>query len=131
MNLDEFSTKDNANSGVWTELSLYGKNTGVEICIRGNDSDVVQKFNREEIKKIRVSAEKTELDDEAIDDGVLVRIAGIRSKNPDDPIVLLDKTIGNDEKSLRFLIEKIPAVKEFVLRIAGDRKNFLSKPKAA
>jgi hypothetical protein len=138
MNIDQFSTKDNADSGVWTELVLYGKETGVEICIRGNDSDAVQKFNREQMKKIRLSAEKTELDDESVDtvldlgdDGVLVRIAGIRSKKPDDPIILLGKTIGNDEKSLRFFIGKIPAVKDFVLKYSGKRANFLGERRSA
>jgi hypothetical protein len=136
MILDTFSTKDNADSGVWKDLVLYGKKTGVEICILGNDSDVVQKFNREQVKKIRISAGKTELDDEAVDsvldssdDGVLVRITGIRSKKPDDPLVLLGKTIGNDETSLRFLIEKIPAVKDFVLKVSNERTNFLSERK--
>jgi hypothetical protein len=135
MNLDQFSTKDSADSGVWTELVLYNKKTGVEICILGNDSDAVQKFNREQMKKIRISTGKTELDEDAVeavldsgDDGVLVRIAGIRSKKPDDPVVLLGKTIGNDEASMRFLIEKIPAIKDFVLKYSGERTNFLLKP---
>jgi hypothetical protein len=133
MELDQFSTKDRADSGVWTDLVLYGKKTGIEICILGGDSDVVQKFNREQMKKIRISAGNTELDEAAVDtmldssdDGVLIRIAGIRSKKTDDPIVLLGKTIGGDEASLRFLIEKIPAIKDFVLKISGDRTNFLS-----
>jgi hypothetical protein len=139
MVIDQFSTKDNAESGVWTDLVLYGKKTGLEIRILGNDSDAVQKFNREQMKKLRISAKQTEtLDDEAVDavldsgdDGVLVRIAGIRSKKPDDPIVLQGKTIGNDEASLRFLIEKIPAVKEFVLKYSGERANFLGEKKSA
>jgi hypothetical protein len=136
--IDQFSTKDNADSGVWTDLVLYNKKTGIEICVLGNDSDAVQKFNREQMKKIRISAGKTEaLDDEDIDsvfgsgdDSILVRIAGIRSKKPDDPIILLGKTIGKDEASLRFLIEKIPAVKDFVLKYSGERTNFLSGKKA-
>jgi hypothetical protein len=136
MNLDQFSTKDSADSGVWTELVLYNKKTGVEICILGNDSDAVQKFNREQMKKIRLSTRQTgTLDDETADavldsgdDGVLVRIAGIRGKKADDPVVLLGKTIGNDEASMRFLIEKIPAIKDFVLKYSGERANFLLKP---
>jgi hypothetical protein len=135
MDISQYSTKDNADSGVWADLILYGKKTGIEICIRGNDSDAVQKFNREQLKKIRISAGKTELDDESVDsmldssdDGILVRIAGIRSRKPDDPIVLLGKTIGGDEASLRFLIEKIPAVKEFVLKVSNERTNFLLRP---
>jgi hypothetical protein len=136
MNLDLLATKDNADTGVWTELVLYGEKTGVEICVRGNDSDAVQKYNREQMKKIRKSSGKTALDDEAIDtvleigdSGVLVRIAGIRSKEPDDPIVLMGRTIGDDEASLRFLIEKIPAIKDFVVKFAGDQTHFLAQGK--
>jgi hypothetical protein len=137
MNLDFLATKDNADSGVWTELVLYNKKTGVEICVLGNDSDAVQKFNREQVKKIRISTGRADtLDDDAIDtvldsgdDGIVVRIAGIRSKKPDDPIVLLGKTIGHDEASLRFLVEKIPAVKDFVLKYSGERANFLQNGK--
>jgi hypothetical protein len=136
MNLDHFSTKDNAETGVWKELVLYGKKTGVEIRVRGDDSDAVQKFNRERMRKLRVSARQPDtFDEETVDavldsgdDGALVRIAGIRSKKAGDPVVLLGKTIGDDEASLRFLIGKIPAVKDFVLKAGGDRTNFLLKP---
>jgi len=96
----------------------------------------------------------SEFDDETIDamfdsneEAVLVRIAAIRgwkterdkkgkviSREPVQEIVLSDKATGkdrvitDDKESLRFLITKIPALKEFVLGKARDRTNFLSGP---
>jgi hypothetical protein len=135
MDLSSLSTQDNAEAGVWKELSLpYAKKTGVELKILGADSDAVQKYNREQLKKIRLVAKDGEkIDDEALDaivdssdEGVLVRIGGIRSKAPDDPVILFDRTLADDKKSYQFLIEKIPAAKEFILKVSGDRSNFLS-----
>jgi hypothetical protein len=139
MDLSSLSTQDNAEAGVWKELSLpYAKKTGVEIKILGADSDAVQKYNREQLKKIRLTArDGDKIDDEALDaivdssdEGVLVRIGGIRSKAPDDPVIILfDRTLGNNKESYQFLIEKIPAAKDFILKISGDRTNFLSVQK--
>jgi hypothetical protein len=43
----------------------------------------------------------------------------------------VEKELKDDKESYRFLIEKIPAVKDFVLRISGERTNFLAgKPGA-
>lgn len=94
-----------------------------------------------------------ELDDDVVDDltdsnleAVLVRIVGIRgwkverkgskilSRESVQEIVLYDKALGkdrvltNDKESFRFLITKIPALKEFVLSKARDRTNFLAQP---
>jgi hypothetical protein len=138
MDLSSLSTQDNAEAGVWKELSLpYAKKTGVELKILGADSDAVQKYNREQLKKIRLVAKDSDkIDDDALDavvdtadEGVLVRIGGIRSKAPDDPVVLFDRTLGCDKESYQFLIGKIPAVKDFVLKVSGDRSNFLSEQK--
>jgi hypothetical protein len=98
------------------------------------------------MKKLRAHTGKTELDDEALDavldsgDGnVLVRIAGIRGLQFDgkhkeiigyEPVTLGGKELKNDEGSYRLLIEKIPAIKDFVLKVSGDRTNFLSGKKA-
>jgi hypothetical protein len=142
MELDNLVTQDNADAGVWTRAELYGQKQGFELNIRGNDSDAVQKFNREQVKKMRRNAGK-EPDDEAVDalldtsdEAVLVRIAGIRGlqfdkehkaiTGHDDPVTLEGTELQNDQKSYRLLVAKIPAVKDFVLKISGDRANFLS-----
>jgi hypothetical protein len=142
MNIDSLATRENAETGVWTRVELYGRKQDFELCILGGDSDAVQKHARARMKKLRLNAGKTTLDDEALDDalelsdeGVLVRIAGIRGLQFDkkhkeitgyEPVMLEGRELKNDRESYRLLIEKIPAVKDFVLKISGDRTNFLS-----
>jgi hypothetical protein len=142
MDITSLVTRENAEAGVWTRVELYGRKQDFEINIRGGDSDAVQKHARAQMKKLRLNAGKSELDDEAIDnalelndEGVLVRIAGIRGLQFDkkhkeilgyEPVILEDRELKNDEASYRFLIERIPAIKDFVLKISGDRTNFLS-----
>jgi hypothetical protein len=145
MNLDisDLVTQNNAESGVWTRVELYGKKQDFELNILGNDSDAVQKFNREQVKKMRRNAGK-EPDDEAVDalldvsdEGVLVRIAGIRGLTFDgkhkeitghESVTLEGTELENDRKSYQLLIGKIPAIRDFVLKISGDRVNFLGGP---
>jgi hypothetical protein len=142
MDITNLVTQDNAETGVWARVELYGHKQDFELNIRGGDSDAVQKYTRERMKKMRLNAGKTTLDEEAIDDvfelsdnGVLVRIAGIRGLQFDkkhkeitgyEPVVLEGRELKDDKASYQFLIEKIPAVKDFVLKISGDRTNFLS-----
>jgi hypothetical protein len=72
---------------------------------------------------------------ELSDEAALVRIAGIRGLHFDkkrkeivghEPVILEGKDLTNDKESYRLLIEKIPAIKDFVLKTSGDRTNFLS-----
>jgi hypothetical protein len=144
MELDSLVTKDNAEAGVWTQVELYGKPTDFQLKILGNDSDAVQKFNREQVKKMRRNAGK-EPDDESVDalldtsdEAVLVRIAGIRGLTFDkthkeitghESVTLEGADLQDNEASYRLLVKKIPAVKDFVLKIAGERANFLGSRK--
>jgi hypothetical protein len=104
---------------------------------------MVQKYIRTQMKKLRHKAGE-ELDDETVDavlesnsDVILVRLAGIRGLQFDEkrkeivgyePVVLEGKELKDDKESYRFLVEKIPAIKDFVLKISGERTNFLSGP---
>jgi hypothetical protein len=153
MDITQFNTKDKANEGLWVPISLYGKEADFDLLILGDDSDTVQKFERAATKKltniigkaINIGKQenpvnnKSDEDDDQYDDGVIARINGIRGwkvKREDgkvvskdaDPVVLCDKKLGNDVESYRFLITKIPAIKEIVLRYARDRNNFLAQP---
>ena len=154
MELDNLVTQDTADEGVWTPVTLYGKPADFDLKILGDDSDAVQRYNRKAAKKLKgvmakaYKSDETEFDDETVEDladsgdeGVLVRIAGIRgwkverrligtkeiSREP-EPVTLNGEELKCDEKSYRLLISKIPAVKEFVLKVSRDRTNFLSKP---
>jgi len=150
MDLNKFVTQENSDNGVWTPVVLYGKQQDFDLKILGDDSDTVQKHGRESLKKMKLTAKtlkgNNELDDETIDgllesntDAVVVRIAGIRgwkivsekgkevSREP-EPVTLNGVEITNDAKSYKLLVEKIPDIKDFVLKTARDRTNFLSKP---
>jgi hypothetical protein len=132
MELDALVTQDNSQTGIWREVQVYGKRWGFELCILGADADAVQKFNRNQMKEIRRATGNQELDDETVDrildsnlENVLIRMVGIRSKEPDDGVILLGKPIENNDASYRFLLTKIPAIKDFVLKVSGERTNFL------
>ena len=141
--LSAFATQEKAEEGVWFPVKLYGKKLPLAICLYGDDSDVVLRYNRDRLRKMKVGKNgSTELDSETLeelldtaDDNVIVRIAGIsaydlkKNENIDEPLVLFEKTLGNDAKSYRFLIEKIPALKQFILEKSGERTNFLSEKK--
>jgi hypothetical protein len=147
MDISELATQENAEAGVWTRVELYGRKQAFELNILGDDSDTVQKYIKAQMKKLRFNNGKVALDDEIIDDvfeprteGVLVRIAGIRGLQLDrkrreilgyEPVILEGRELKNDKESYQFLVERIPAIKEFVLKISGDRTNFLLKPSGA
>jgi len=146
MNLDNLVTQDKAESGEWFPVYLYGKYQNFDLKIYGDDSDVVIRHGRKALRKINntfddVRSKNKELDDKTIDDlmndedeKILIRIAGIRGWNTDgknrkeEPITLNGVELKNDVKSYKLLIEKIPEIRNFVLKTARDRTNFLSKP---
>jgi hypothetical protein len=153
MDLSPFATQDNANNGVWTPIILYNKPADFDLLILGDDSDAVQQYSRKAAKKLKniiskeTKASDMEFSDEAVDEltdnndeAVIVRIAGIRGwirerkgskvvkEEPAKELELGGKLLSNDKESYKHLIAKIPAVKEFVLKTARERTNFLSKP---
>jgi hypothetical protein len=151
MEIDNLVTQDLSNEGVWTPVVLYGKPADFDLLILGDDSDIVQQYNRKSLKKLKKAIKsakdgRDEFDDETIDEitdtndeAVVIRIAGIRgwkverkgSKeiNREPEAVTLGGTeLKNDAASYKLLITKVPALKEFVQKVARDRTNFLSKP---
>jgi hypothetical protein len=145
MDITQFTTKDKANEGVWVPITLYGKEADFDLLILGDDSDAVQKYERAASKKLaslftKAMNDKNQVDDvEDYDDAVIVRINGIRGWNVKrkdgkeeerevEPVVLCGKILVSEPESYRFLIKKIPAIKDIVLKYARDRNNFLSQP---
>lgn len=135
-----FATKDTSDEGKWFPVKIGGTKYPMAIKIYGDDSDVVQDFDRDRIRKLGKSGITSgkEVDDEVIDelydskdDGVLVRIGAVSSYdwkkkiNIDEPLTIGEVEIGNDKKSFAFLIEKIPALKGFITE-KSKRSNFLS-----
>lgn len=142
MDIGNLATKDNADEGVWFQLVLYGKKQNLDVKIIGADSDVVQQFQREQIRKMKSTfkngnASIEDIDDETFDElvdsndeNVLIRMNGLRVHNkPEEPIELNGVVLGNDRKSYALAIEKIPAMKKFVLDKSNERLGFLSAGK--
>jgi hypothetical protein len=151
MELDQLVTQDNADNGVWTPVVLYDKTADFDLLILGNDSDAVQQYERSHMKKLKsvmsaaAKSKELEYDDDTLDqindynESVLVRIAGIRGwkierkglkeiSRTQEPVTLGGTELKSDQASYKMLISKIPAIKEFVLKVARDRTNFLSMP---
>ena len=141
--LSAFATKDNADEGVVLPVVIKGKALPLAIKLFGSDSDVVKEYERKAIRKLNIGKNgKTEINNEAFEElldsneGVLVRIGGIWSYNLEeekvdesDPVELDGQTLGCDKKSYKLLIEKIPAIKDWVMENSNDRNNFLSARK--
>lgn len=141
--LSAFATKDNAEEGIIFPVKINGIKFPIAIKIFGSDSDAVKLYERKAIKKLKIGKDNSDgVDgDELVDlldsnEGVLVRIGGIWSYDweegsivEDDPVTLGDKTIGNDKKSYEFLLEKVPALKDWIIEKSNKRENFLSERK--
>lgn len=142
--LSAFATKDNADEGVVIPVKIDGTKFPIALKIFGSDSDVVKDYERSILRKINLGKNgKTDINEEdyeelldSQDEGVLIRIGGLWSYNwkenkvdESDPVTLGDKTLGCDKKSYRLLIEKLPALKDWVMEKSKDRANFLSAGK--
>ena len=144
MEIGNLITQELADEGKWFGAVLYGKKQPFAIKIYGSDSDRVQKFQREQFKKLQENRKDLEeMSDEVIEqvlesniDSVVVRIGGLKSikwnkfgdgfEFVDEPLTMNGKTLKDDEASYRELIDKIPDVKDFVNKKSGERSNFLA-----
>lgn len=140
--LSAFATKDNAEEGVILPVKIDGMKLPIALKIYGSDSDVVRQYEREKIRKLGIGKNgKNEIDEDEFeellesDEGVIVRIGGIyaydwkKKTTIEEPTVLNGKTLGCDKKSYEYLIENLPALKDWVMERSNDRSNFLSAGK--
>ena len=142
--LSAFATKDNADEGVVIPVKLDGTKIPLALKIYGSDSDVVRDYETSKLRKIGIGKNgKTEIDDDVFeellekqDEAVVIRIGGLWSYDwkkkevvENDPVILDGKTLGCDKKSYELLINKLPAIKDWVMAQSNDRTNFLSAGK--
>ena len=142
--LSGFATKDNADEGVVIPVKIDGTKFPIALKIFGSDSDVVKDYERKQLRKIKLGKNgKTDIDEEVFeelldsqDEGVLIRIGGLWSYDwkkeavdESDPVKLGVTVLGCDKKSYKLLIEKLPAIKDWVMEKSNDRANFLSAGK--
>ncbi len=136
-----FATKVKADEGVILPVKIGGTKIPLAIKLYGSDSDVVQEFERERLREVSVGIQgKNQIDEEKIDalldkadDAVIVRIGGVYAYDwkakkviEGESVELLGTVIKDDEKSYRFLIENMPAIKDWVKENSNNRDNFLS-----
>lgn len=139
--LSAFATKDNAEEGIILPVKINGIKIPLAIKVYGSDSDVVKNYERQKIRKIGIGIKgKKELDEDDVEElldsqdvGILIRIGGIYSYDwekedvvKNDPVILDGKTLECDEDSYKFLLKKMPAIKDWVIEKSNDRNNFLS-----
>ena len=141
--LSAFATKDSADEGVILPVRINGLKLPIAIKVYGSDSDVVKEFDRAKVRKLMKTAKKNNnkgFDDDEIDEmlddqdeGVILRIGGVyaydwkKKKVVEGEETKIDgRVIGNDHASYEYLLEKIPALKEWIKENSDDRDNFLS-----
>ena len=141
--LTAFATKDNADEGVVLPVRLNGTKIPLALRIYGSDSDTVIEYERSKIRKLGIGRKgKKDLDDDDIeellenqDEAVVIRIGGIYSYDwkkkttIDEPVILFDQTLKCDKESYKYLVDKMPAIKDWVMEQSNDRSNFLSAGK--
>ncbi len=137
--LSEFATKDNADEGRWFPVKVCGKKLPVALLIYGDDSDTVREYTKRKLRKLKIGKSgSTDIDEDTLEElmdsneNVTCRIGGIVSWDwkkdrevKDDPVVLFGRELKNDMSSYNFLVDKLPAIKDFVLEKSNDRNNFL------
>lgn len=139
--------KKNEDVGQWFQMrDRDGNLWDIDLLIFGNDSDVVQEFQKEVTKQKLQNMSldkngKVKIDEDALDETLnddiepaLVRLGGVR-KHSDQSALQLDGTAfpitkddGNAEL-FRNLIHGSPDIKDFVIEQASRRSDFLSNRK--
>ena len=138
--LSAFATKDKADEGVILPVKIKGTKVPLAIKVYGSDSDVVIEHDKQKLRKLGIGRKgKTELNEDDLeelfdkqDEDYVIRIGGIYSYDwkkgkvvENDPVELFGKVLTNDAESYRFLLEKMPSLKEWIKEQSDDRDNFL------
>ena len=139
MDLSSYATKKNADEGKWFPVKLDGVKVPLALLLYGSDSDIVQNYEKQRVRKLGVMASnKKEVDEDTVgelldskDEGLIIRVGAVSTydwkaeKNTDEKIELDGREIGNDKKSIAFLLEHFPALKDFISEKSNKRINFL------
>lgn len=136
--LSSFATKDKAEEGKWFPVKIVGVKYPMALKLYGDDSDVVQDFDRARVRKLGIGKTKNEIDEDTIDELIdsqiesyIIRVADVSSYdwkkkcNTNEDLTIGDVVITKAHDSVAFLIEKIPALKDFITE-KSKRSNFLS-----
>lgn len=142
MDISNLATQELSEDGKWFRVELYGEKQNLWVKLIGGDSDKVQKFQRKQFKKLNANAGKDKkIDDDTLDEllddveNAVLRIQSMAygEDKPDlkEPLELCGQVVSNDDASYRFVLEKIPALKKWIVDKSNERMNFLSDRKKA
>lgn len=134
--LTNLVSSENSNDGVWVQAVVYEKKQNFDILIYGDDSEVVQKFNRNKLRKLNIGqSSKKGISEEVLEElmdseeeNVIIRIGGLRSRDK-EPLTMNGEELKCDKPSYRKLIKAIPDLKKFILEFSNERTNFLNNGK--
>lgn len=136
MDILTLATTQNENNGVWFQFEAYGRKQDLDLLIYGNDSDVVKKYERDQLRDLNKKRGKNgALTEEALDEMMeqpeelaIVKIGDFRCHSKhDEPIKKGDVVLTHDKAGIAELIKEIPEIIDFVKDISKERENFLSK----
>lgn len=143
--LSSLFCKQAENEGIWFQMKdRDGNDWDIDLLIFGDDSDVVQKYQRkavkEKLKNMTVTKKgrvqftgETYGDDEDLE-ATLVKLGGVRKHSTKEPLKMsgADFPMLKDAKTealYRELIDGSPDIKEFVNSQAAERSDFLANRK--
>lgn len=134
MELGQFATRENSETGVWVEPIIFGSATGIELCILGQDSDKVRRHAAATLREIQAMTvpERERVNFvERNREEVVARTVGIRVKDSEEPVTIGGAVIENTPAGYRKLYSEIPEIQAFAKDFSDKRANFLPKKKAS
>lgn len=132
LDIAQFFSRDNENSGVWFEPEIKGKKCGFEFLVCGVNSNAAaiadERWNKKksELENIKDPDEKAQKDDEIFAERISGFILDIRGKG-NKKVVANGKEVSKDDIPL--IVYNSPALAVEVSRFASNLENFLGKEK--
>ena len=137
--LSSFANKQKSDEGVIFPVSLNGVKLPIAIKVYGNNSDVVKQYTNERLRKLRISQNGVDFDEEALtemldsNDSVTVRMGGVYAYDWDkgevienEAVTLNNRTIKNDKASYNYLLDQIEDLGDWVIKKSKSKSDFLA-----
>lgn len=134
LDLADFFSRDNENSGVWFEPEIKGIKCGFEFLVCGVNSNTASKADdkwnkrKSELESIQDSEKKAAMEDEIFAERIAGYILDIRGKDG-KKLVANGKDVTKDD--IPDIIYNSPALAIEVSKFAATLENFLGKKKDA
>ena len=137
MDLGKFATRENCEKGVWAEPIIFGQETGIEICLLGQDSDTARKFGAQQLREIQSMTAPQRERINAVQrnrDEIVARTVGLRVKGDIEeklPVTILGRDVERTPVGYNFLYEQIPEIESWARGYSNTRPNYLPKEKTS